>query len=166
MWCNDSFIVMMAVGLVGAVKSDLKPKRVGFPAAQTSPYSDPDSAILFRVMREHIGSDGVSGRAPSLSRDLTLGNDMSTSFLNIENVAHATAGAKDPATFLPDKAVHGLVHLLEEYPSTILPDKAVHGLVHFYKRAEDDSAAIVVRASERSSDITALYRVPDTAAKL
>ena len=91
MWCNDSFIVMMAVGLVRVVKSD--------PAAQTSPYSDPDSAILFRVMRERIVSDGVSGRAPSLSRDLTLGNDMSTSFLNIENVAQATAGAKDPATF-------------------------------------------------------------------
>ena len=60
--------------------------------------------------------------------------------------------------------------LLGLQPRPISPyrvhDDAVHCLVHCYKRAEDDSAAIVVRASERSSDITAPYRVPDTAAKL
>ena len=78
MWCNRSFIVMLAVGLAGVVKSDLKPTGVGFQASQTSPYRDPDSAIGFRVKREYIVSEHrVSDGAPSQCRDLTRGSDMS-----------------------------------------------------------------------------------------
>ena len=78
MWCNGSFVFKLAVCLAGVVKSDLKPTGVGFQASQTSPYRDPDSAIGFRVKREYIGSDHrVSAGAPSQSRDLTLGSDMS-----------------------------------------------------------------------------------------